>query len=150
MSCSFWPITHRRTGGRIVIFSIERSDVLQKIHSGHQGIGNAETEQCYGDLEMLVNNCKGLLQVTSAEIGTNDSIFITRDIMAKCCIDLFEWNKTSYLLIVLCKVSWTEPLQMRWSTAWGVFSLRCRIPKVIASDNGQQKISAELSAELEL
>ena len=144
---------------RVVIPASLRVDMLDKIHSAHQGITKCREHAKHSvwwpglskQLEEAVKSCPECLRNSTPRPQPLMPSELPMLPWQKVGTDLFEWNKSTYLLIVDYFSRWIEVAKSNNLTAQqvvdhtkSIFS-RHGIPEVIVSDNGPQ-FSAELYA----
>ena len=153
-------------GSRMVIPTSMRVEILERIHSGHQGMTKCRQRArdsvwwpgIKKDIDGKVSKCPTCckMQVQHPE-PLIPSPFPQRP-WQRVGTDLFEWKKTDYLLVVDYYSRFIEVAKLTSTTAVGVIShlksifARHGIPEVVVSDNGPQYLSAvfeEFSKEYE-
>ena len=146
-------------GARIVVPKSMREETLQKIHQGHQGI-----QQCHfrvknsvwwlgvsKDIEALVKSCPECQK--SATLSKEPLIKppLPSYPWEKVASDLFELNKTTYLLVVDYFSRFLEIQKLTSTTSANVITVlksifaRHGIPATLVTDNGPQFISNEMN-----
>ena len=164
----FMPIFHEITivenvllrGTKIIIPSSMRKEMLRRIHEGHQGITKCQRlardalwwPRINQEIENMVSNCESCSkhQVPRAEpmINAETPSYPWQKIGA----DFFEWNNTTYLLLVDYLSRWIEIAKMTSTSGTKTvdqFKSICAkfgIPEEIKTDNGPQFISQEFSS----
>ena len=146
-------------GQRIIIPSSMRKEMLHRIHQGHQGITKCQRlarnalwwPRVNQEIENMVNNCEACSknQVPRAEpmIGTKTPEYPWQKIGA----DFFEWNNTTYLLLVDYLSRWIEIAKMTSTSGtktvehFKSLCARFGIPEEIRTDNGPQFVSHEFA-----
>ena len=139
-------------GSRIVIPTSLRVKILDQIHTGHQGISKCRQRAGQSvwwpglskQLEELVKNCEecGKHQIQRAEPLLPSRL--PNLPWQKLGTDLFEWNKSTYLIIVDYYSRYIELSKLRNTSAEEVISqtksifARHGIPEELFSDNGPQ------------
>ena len=139
-------------GGRIVVPTSMRKEVLEKLHAGHQGIVKcrARARQSVwwpgisAELQEKVASC----QVCSKERVQNPEPLIPSELpelpFQKVGTDLFEWEKRTYLLLVDYYSRFIEIALLGRPNAAEVINhlksifARHGIPETVVSDNGPQ------------
>ena len=139
-------------GCRIVIPTSMRQDILERLHSGHQGIVKcrARARQSVwwpglsGQLQALVTKC----QVCTKERPQNAEPLIPSELpelpFQRVGTDLFEWEKRTYLLVVDYYSRYIKIALLNRTTAVDVIThmksifTRHGIPERVMSDNGPQ------------
>ena len=161
----FMPMFHEITivenillrGKKIVIPTSMRKEMLRRIHQGHQGIVKCQRlardalwwPRINQEIENMVNNCESCSkhQVTRAEpmLSSKTPSYPWQKIGA----DFFEWNNTTYLLLVDYLSRWIEIAKMTSTSGTrtveqfqSIFA-KFGIPEEIRSDNGPQFVSHE-------
>ena len=153
-------------GSRMVIPSGMRAEILEKIHSGHQGMTKCRQRAkdsvwwpgMRKDIDEKVSKCSTCckLQIQQPE-PLIPTPFPQRP-WQQIGTDLFEWKKTEYLLVVDYYSRFIEVAKLTSTTAASVIVhlksiFACHwIPEVVVSDNGPQyssKAFEEFSGEYE-
>ena len=144
-------------GNRIVIPAALRLEMLDRIHTGHQGISKCRERARQSiwwpglskQLEELVKCCAECCRVQNQRAEPLIPSKLPEYPWQKVGTDLFEWKKDNYLLIVDYYSRYIEVAKLKRTTAEEVIlhtkSIFARhgIPEVIISDNGPQYVSAE-------
>ena len=139
-------------GSRIVIPPSLRRELLQKIHTGHQGItkcrGKARQAVWWPgiskEIEDMVKNCRECCKYQIQHAQPMIPSRLPELPWQKVATDLFEWNKHTYLLIVDYYSRYIEIARLASLTALEVIThtksifARHGIPEVVISDNGPQ------------
>ena len=147
-------------GSQVVIPASLHGSILCKLHDGHQGITKCRERAKYSvwwpglskQLESTVKSCQECLINTTQGSGPLRPSVLPQLPWQKVGTDLFEWNKSTYLLMVDYFSRWIEIARLSNQTSEEVIlhtrSMFARhgIPEVVVSDNGPQ-FSAELYAE---
>ena len=147
-------------GSRVVIPSALRSSMLNKLHEGHQGIKKCRERAKHSmwwpglskQLEDAVKTCRECLKHTVPGPEPLQPSRLPQLPWQKVGTDLFEWNKSTYLLVVDYYSRWIEIARLSKLTSEEVIRhtrsifARHGIPEVVISDNGPQ-YSAELYAK---
>ena len=135
-----------RSTGRIVIPASLRQQVLNQIHTGHQGIHKCREHAheavwwpgLSAQLDEMVHRCQECQQQRSQLILSK-----LPDLpWQKVGMDLFEWRKSDYLLIVDYYSRYIEVAKLSRTTAAEVIThiksifARHGIPEMVISDNG--------------
>ena len=142
-------------GFRIVIPNSLRLEVLDQIHAGHQGIHKCRQRASQSvwwpglsrQLEELVKNCRECCKHQNQRAEPLIPSKMPELPWQKVGSDLFEWNKSTYLLIVDYYSRYIELAKLRNTTADEVIlhtkSIFARhgIPERLISDNGPQYTS---------
>ena len=139
-------------GGRIVIPRDLQSGVLRQLHSSHQGISKSRERAKQSvwwpglskQLEETVQKCPVCIkfQVPRAEPLLSSEIPSLP--WQKVGTDLFEWEKSNYLLIVDYQSRWIEIVRLPQTTSRSIVNhmssifARYGIPELVVSDNGPQ------------
>ena len=139
-------------GNRLVIPPALRRDILGKIHSGHQGATKCRARARQSvwwpgigkELEEVVSNCPVCCKHRQQHAEPLlPSTFPDRPWL-KVATDLFEWKKSTYLLIIDYYSRYVEMAKLSTSTSNDVVThlksifARHGIPQTVMSDNGQQ------------
>ena len=146
-------------GSRVVIPASLRVDKLERIHSAHQGITKYRERakhSCWWpglsrQLEETVKSCPECLKHSPLRPEPLVPSKLPQLPWQKVGTDLFEWNKSDYLLVVDYYSRWIEVAKLNSPTAQEVIKhtssmfARHGIPEIVVSDNGPQ-FSAELYA----
>lgn len=146
-------------GYRIVIPSSMRSEMLEKLHRGHQGFTKCRERARQSiwwpglskQLVELVKNCKECCrhQAQRAEPLVHSVLPLLP--WQKVAVDLFEWRKHTYLLLIDYYSRYIEIAKLGSLAACEVIihlkSIFARhgIPEQIISDNGPQFASMEFA-----
>ena len=143
-------------GSRLVIPPSLRPDILNKIHTGHQGITKcrrriAQTVWWPGiakDLENLISKCS----ICCRQKPQHSEPLLTSPLpdhpWQKVATDLFEWRQSSYVLVVDYYSRYIELAKLSSTTSSEVikhlksFFARHGIPQIVVSDNGPQYSAA--------
>ena len=145
---------------RLIIPVGQRTEVLERIHEGHQGISKCRKRASQSvwwpglsqDVEHMVSGCT---ECCKARIQHPQPLLTSPlpDLpWQKVGTDLFEWNKAAYLLIVDYYSRYIEIAKLSRPTAEQVIEhsksifARHGIPEVVISDNGPQ-YSSQLYSE---
>ena len=145
---------------RIVIPASLRLEMLDRIHTGHQGISKCREQARQSvwwpglsrQLEELVKNCSTCRKFTTQRSETLIPTALPELPWQRVRTDLFELKGHTYLLIVDYYSRYIEVARMNRTTAEDVILLtkgifaRHGIPEVVVSDNGPQ-YSSEAYAE---
>ena len=144
-------------GGRIVIPPPLRSTLLEKIHSGHQGITKSRKMARQSiwwpgiskQLEELVHNCHDCLKAQKQRPQPLNPTPLPTLPWQKVASDLFEWKGATYLLVVDYFSRYIEIARLHRTTTADVVThlksifARHGIPESLISDNGPQYSSRE-------
>ena len=139
-------------GNRIVIPSSLRADILEKLHSGHQGMtkcrqtakDSAWWPGIRKDIEETVTKCPICCRQRAQHAEPLMPSPLPEHPWQKIATDLFEWRKVDYLLVVDCYSCYTEAAKLTSTIAASVISYlksifsRHSIPETVMSDNGPQ------------
>ena len=139
-------------GCRIVIPEILRHDILERLHTGHQGIVKcrARARQSVwwpglsSELEKLVKNCNLCCKEQYQRAEPLRSSELPDLPFQKVGTDLFEWSNRTYLLLIDYYSRYIEIALLNHPTAREVITnlksifARHRIPEQVISDNGPQ------------
>ena len=164
----YWSVRHFLSmeqdlllyGTRLVIPEKMRSDILEKIHTGHQGIVKCRARAresvwwpgLSAQIESMVERCPVCVrerQIPPEPLIPTD----TPDYpWQKIGMDLFELKKEQYLIVVDYYSRYIELALLRQTTAECVIN-HCKsifsrhgIPEVVMSDNGCQFTSHQFTA----
>ena len=146
-------------GSRIVIPPPLRKTLLEKIHSGHQGITKCRERARQSiwwpgistQLENLVRNCKECLKSQQNRPQPLSPTPLPALPWQRVGSDLFEWKQSVYLLVVDYYSRFIEIARLNRSTTAEVVThlksifARHGIPETLISDNGPQYSSREFS-----
>ena len=147
-------------GSRVVIPASLRVSMLDKIHSGHQGIHKCRERARHSvwwpgisrQVEEMVKSCPECIKHNPQRPQPLLPSHLPDLPWQKVGTDLFELNKNTYLLIVDYFSRWIEVAKLNKLTSEEVINCtrsifaRHGIPEVVVSDNGPQ-YSAELYAK---
>ena len=136
-----------------------RVSMLDKIHASHQGITKCRERAKHSvwwpglsrQLEETVKSCPECLKQSSPRVEPLTPSQLPQLPWQKVGTDLFEWNKSIYLLIVDYYSRWIEVTRLNKLTSQEVINhtrsifARHGIPEIVVSDNGPQ-YSADLYA----
>ena len=146
-------------GCRIVIPTALRQDILEKLHTGHQGIVKCRERARQsvwwpGLSTQLLQKVKDCC-ICCKEHTQPAEPLITSELpelpFQKVGTDLFEWEKRTYLLLVDYYSRYIEIALLKGTTATEVIAhmksifARHGIPELIVSDNGPQYSSKEFA-----
>ena len=144
-------------GSRIVIPQSLQKEMLDKLHTGHQGITKCRNRARQSvwwpglstQLEELVNNCETCCKHQHQRAQPMTPSELPELPWQKVATDLFEWNNDNYVLVTDYYSRYIEVAKLNRSTA-GEVILRLKsifarhgLPEVVVSDNGPQ-YSSEL------
>ena len=146
-------------GGRLVIPPPLRKTLLEKIHSGHQGITKCRELARQSiwwpglskQLEDLVLSCRECLKNQQQRPQPLNPTPLPKLPWQKVASDLIEWKQMVYLLVVDYYLRYIEIAKLTRSTTTEVVThlksifARHGIPEVLISDNGPQYASREFS-----
>ena len=139
-------------GSRVVIPASLRVDILDKLHAGHQGITKCRERAKHSvwwpglsrQLEETVKSCRECAKNTPLRPEPLIPSQLPQLPWQKIGTDLFEWNKSTYLLLVDYYSRWIEIAKLKSTTSQevinhtrGIFA-RHGIPEVVVSNNGPQ------------
>ena len=144
-------------GNRIVIPKGLQNEILDQLHSGHQGIFKCkERAHCSVwwpnitvDIEKYIKNCRICCQFQRPQIEPLCPSELQNTPWQKVGTDLFEWKSNNYLLVVDYYSRYIETVKLSSTTSLGVINhlksifARHGIPEIIVSDNGPQYASAQ-------
>ena len=150
-------------GSRIVIPPPLRKTLLEKIHSGHQGITKCRERARQSiwwpgistQLENLARNCKECLKSQQNRPQPLSPTPLPALPWQRVGSDLFEWKQSVYLLVVDYYSRFIEIARLNRSTTAEVVThlksifARHGIPETLISDNGPQYEFSEFAAEYE-
>lgn len=142
-------------GCRLVIPEALQGRVLNQLHEGHQGILKCRERARQAvwwpglsrELEDHVTDCQMCCQHRSQRAEPLIPTPLPDLPWQKVATDLFEWNKSTYLLIIDYYSRWIEIARLERSSAECVVNhtssifARHGIPEVVVSDNGPQYTS---------
>ena len=147
-------------GTKLVIPKMLRSDILERIHSGHQGINKCRTRaseavwwpKINDDIERIVQSCELCQSAQSA--NRREPLMcspLPQHAWEKVGIDLFDLNNKKFLVVVDYYSKYIEIAEMNRTISAivigklkGIFA-RHGIPSEIASDNGPPFNSSEFA-----
>ena len=139
-------------GSRIVVPQPLRADILQRIHSGHQGITKCRARASQSvwwpgmskEIENLVRNCttccKTQVQFAEPLITTN----FPKLPWQRVGTDLFEYKGTQYVLVIDYFSRYIEIAKLSSTSSDAIIThlksmfARHGIPQYVVSDNGPQ------------
>ena len=147
-------------GNHLVIPSALQAEVLTQLHVGHQGIQKCRERAkqsvwwpgLSGKIEELVRSCPECIKFQSQRAEPMRPTQLPELPWQRVATDLFEWQKSTYLLIVDYFSRWIEIARLDQTTATAVIQhtssifARHGIPEVVISDNGPQYTSDAYSA----
>lgn len=158
--CPYYPVLTEITvanglllrGSRLIIPASMRLEILDKIHTGHQGITKCRERARQSvwwpglskQLEELVKSCPECVKVQKQRAQPLVTSTFPDSPWQKVATDLFEWKKENYLLIVDYYSRFIEVARLKRTTAEEVIQhtksifARHGIPEVVISDNGPQ------------
>ena len=142
-------------GQRIVIAASLRMDILEKLHEGHQGIVKCRERARQSvwwpglsrRLEELVKSCPECCKHKVQRPQPLQPSETPQLPWQKVATDLFQWKKSSYLLVVDYYSRWIEVARLTSETSEAVIEhmssifARHGIPEIVVSDNGPQYTS---------
>ena len=146
-------------GSRIVIPPTLREKLLDKLHSGHQGITKCRQLARQSiwwpglakQLEQLVQSCQECLKAQQQRPQPLNSTPLPTLPWQKVASDLFEWKQFTYVLVVDYFSRYIEIARLNRPTTTEVVThlksifARHGIPETLVSDNGPQYSSQEFS-----
>ena len=146
-------------GDRVIIPSKLRLDVLDKIHTGHQGIQKCRERAKSGvwwpnlskQIEDLVRECPTCIKTKTNRAEPMIPSQLPERPFQKVGTDLFEWKGQEFVLVVDYFSRYCEIGVLRKSTSQEVINhlkaifARHGIPETVISDNGPQYSSAEFA-----
>ena len=150
-------------GSRLVISVSMQSDILNKLHMGHQGIRKCRERAkqavwwpgISNQLEKLVRECPNCIKFRVQRAEPHIPSPLPNLPWQKIGTDLFEWDKATYLLIIDYYSRWIETAKLTGLSANSVINhtksifARYGIPETVVSDNGPQ-FSSEAYAQFAL
>jgi len=158
--CRYYPVASELSvedglllrGSRIVIPTALRLEMLDKLHSGHQGITKCRQRARQSiwwpglskQLEELVKGCSQCCKSQNQRAEPLMPSALPDLPWQRVATDLFEWRKDTYLLIVDSYSRFIEVAKLNRTTAEDVvlhtksIFARHGIPEVVNSDNGPQ------------
>ena len=143
-------------GSRLVIPPNLRTDILHKIHTGHQGITKCRRRAAQSvwwpgiskDLEHFISRCP----ICCSQKLQHSEPLLTSPMpdypWQKVATDLFEWKRSSYVLVVDYYSRYFELAKLSSTTSSEVikhlksFFSRHGLPQTVVSDNGPKYSSA--------
>lgn len=145
---------------RIVVPKSLQQETLQRIHSGHLGVEKCKkrvaTSMWWPGVTQQVTQQVLNCQVCAKENRQGKEPLMTSTLpkypWQVVGTDLFELNKTSYLLVVDYFSRYPEIVKMSSTTSASIISTlksvfaRHGVPEVVRSDNGPQYASTEFAA----
>ena len=139
-------------GSRLIIPASMRLEILDKIHTGHQGINKCRERARQSvwwlglsrQLEELVKNCITCVKAQKQRAQPLVTTTFPELPWQKVATDLFEWRKENYVLIIDYYSQFIEIAQLKRTTAEEVIQhtksifARHGIPESVILDNGPQ------------
>ena len=139
-------------GGRIIIPTSLRTEMLSKIHTGHQGITKCRKRarqsiwwpKMSTELEELIKNCMECCREQQQRQQPLIPFSLPELPWQKVAADLYEWKQSTYLLVVEYLSRYIEISRLNRQTAEEVIThtksifARHGIPEKVISDNGPQ------------
>ena len=138
-------------GSRLVIPNNLKADILNKIHTGHQGITKCQWRAAHSvwwpgiakDLETLISKCPICCRQKLQHSKPLQTTSLLDHPWQKVATDLFEWKNSSYVLVVDYYSRYIELAKLSSTTSGAVINLksffsRHGIPQIVVSDNGPQ------------
>ena len=137
-------------GSRLVIPPNLQTDILNKIHTGHQGITKCRRRAAHSvwwpgitkDLENLISKCS----ICCRQKLQHSEPLLTSPLpnhpWQKVATDLFKWRNSSYILVVDYYSRYIELAKLSSTTSSEVnkhlksFFSRHGVPQIVVSDNG--------------
>ncbi|MCY3930012.1 MAG: RNase H-like domain-containing protein, partial [Acidobacteria bacterium] len=146
-------------GTRIVIPVSMHMEILEKLHEGHQGITKTRERAkqsvwwpgLSSQIEEMVKNCPTCCKSQSQRAQPLIPSTLPSLPWQKVAMDIFEWKKASYLLLVDYYSRYIEIAKLSRPTSGEVIMhtksifARHGIPETVISDNGPQFSSKEFS-----
>ena len=144
---------------RVIIPSALRLDVLDKIHTGHQGIQKCRERAKSGvwwpnlskQIEDLVRECPTCIKTKTNRAEPMIPSQLPERPFQKVGTDLFEWKGQEFVLVVDYFSRYCEIGVLRKSSSQEVINhlkaifVRHGIPETVISDNGPQNSLAEFA-----
>ena len=144
-------------GNRIVIPQSLQQEMLTKLHSGHQGITKCRERARQAiwwlginrDIETMISKCLICSKYKRQNPEPLKQTPFPEYPWQRVATDLFEWKKTTYILIVDYYSRYIELASLRSTNSYGVIQkmktifARHGILEYIMSDNGPQFSSQE-------
>ena len=135
---------------RIVMPSIIQKETFEQLHVGHQGIDKCRRRAkqsvwwpgLSSQLEQVVRECPECIKFQSQRVEPLKTTPLPKRPWQKVATDLFEWNKSTYLLIVDYFSRWIEIALLNRLTSESVIQhtksifARYGIPDEVIFDNG--------------
>ena len=146
-------------GGRIVVLKTMRTETIQKLHQGHQGIQRcrlrARSSVWWPGISKQINDfvsqcpkcCRDALQQRESLITSTLPDYPWQ----RAATDLFELKGVTYLVLMDYFSRFPEVTQLKSTTSSSVinalktFFARYGIPETLVSDNGPQYSSTEFA-----
>ena len=139
-------------GHRVVIPAALRVQILDKLHEGHQGISKCRDRARQSvwwpglsqQIDEMIKSCQECCKSRRQPAKPLLPSALPQLPWQKVGTDIFEWNKSSYLLIIDYYSRWIEIAKLRNMLSEEVFlhtrSIFARhgIPEMVISDNGPQ------------
>ena len=143
-------------GNRIVIPDDLRNEVLEQLHTGHQGLVKCKERARVSvwwpgitkDIEAYIRKCKICCQFQQTKYEPLIPSELPANPWQKVGTDLFVWDNATYLLVVDYYSRFIEIAKLSRTTSQGVIDhlksifARHGIPQVVVSDNGPQYASS--------
>ena len=142
---------------RIVIPADLQKETLEQLHTGHQGIRKCQRRAMQSvwwpglstQLEQIVRDCPECIKYQTQRAEPLQPTPLPNRPWKKVATDLFEWKKSTYLLIVDYYSRWIEICLLQSLTSPSVVQhtksifARHGIPDEVISDNGPQYASQQ-------
>ncbi len=142
---------------QIVIPANLQKETLEQLHTGHQGIRKCQRRAMQSvwwpglstQLEHIVRNCPECIKYQTQRAEPLQPTLLPNRPWKKVATDLFEWKKSTYLLIVDYYSRWIEMCLLQSLTSESVIQhtksifARHGIPDEVISDNGPQYASQQ-------
>ena len=139
-------------GGRIIIPTSLRTEMLSKIHTGYQGITKCRERawqsiwwpKMSSELEELIKNCMECCREQQQRQQPLIPSSLPELPWQKVATDLYEWKQSMYLLVVDYFSCYIEISRLNRPTAEEVIThtksifARHGIPETVISENGPQ------------
>ena len=137
---------------RIVIPQALQSDILQKLHRGHQGINKCKRRAALSvwwpglnkDLENMVSKCQACCKMQCQQVEPLIPTPLPTFPWQKVGVDFFEYRKASYVIVIDYFSRFIEIAKLTNTSATAVITqmkyifARHGIPCCVMSDNGPQ------------
>ena len=146
-------------GSQIVIPKVLQQEVLEQIHSGHQGLNKCKERARLSvwwpgitkSIEKYVNGCRTCCQFQKPKVEPLCLSELPQMCWQKVGTDLFVWNQATYVLVIDYYSRYIEIAKLTSLTSEGVIThlksifARHGIPHTVVSDNGPQYSSSSFA-----